>query len=344
MGDARIDVFELPEHAQTHLLRPQDHSRTASARAEEREPPPLRASGEAPARGRRAARSFSITPSCATARPSTSAAVAAGSAPAPSTSRPSKGEMKFTFKCASYHAVKCPASMRALIAPPLGEQKACVYLQHAEGWTQDHTGPNRAVTGLPPHIKTTIDVQRCGRRQRELLLKLAHPASDGVRNRLRHVVVIAVQPPREAKPEKVYKLMSRTRQACASQERWTEVRKCRMVQHRSATACIRRILRCRRGCRSIVAPRREPVWLDLVGIARVRVRVGVASPHCARRVHVSNDRPRAGRSRGGGACVAGCGGPHPTRGGVRAREARTHVAWHEMRGFAPAVLVRPVRL
>ena len=54
MGDARIDVFELPEHAQTHLHRPQDHPRTASARAEEREPPPLRASGEAPARGCRA--------------------------------------------------------------------------------------------------------------------------------------------------------------------------------------------------------------------------------------------------------------------------------------------------
>ena len=55
MGDARIDVFELPEHAQTHLLRPQDHPRSASARAEEREPPLLRTSGEAPARGRRTA-------------------------------------------------------------------------------------------------------------------------------------------------------------------------------------------------------------------------------------------------------------------------------------------------
>ena len=46
----------------------------------------------------------------------------------------------------------------------------------------------------------------------------------------------------------------------------------------------------------------------------------------------------------GGARVAERGGPHPTRGGVRAREARTHAAWHETRGFAPAGLVRPGRL
>ena len=68
------------------------------------------------------------------------------------------GELKFTFKCASHHAVCCPAAIRALIAPPLGEQKACVYLERAEGWAHDHTGPNRAITGLPPHLKTTIDV------------------------------------------------------------------------------------------------------------------------------------------------------------------------------------------
>ena len=60
------------------------------------------------------------------------------------------GELKFTFKCQSHHAVCCPAAIRALIAPPLGEQKACVYLERAEGWAHDHTGPNRAVTGLPP--------------------------------------------------------------------------------------------------------------------------------------------------------------------------------------------------
>ena len=63
------------------------------------------------------------------------------------------GDITFKLRCNSFHAYKCPASVRLIFRKATGT----IHLEVATGWSHAHEGELQTTKGLPPHIKEIID-------------------------------------------------------------------------------------------------------------------------------------------------------------------------------------------
>ena len=63
------------------------------------------------------------------------------------------GDIVWKLRCNSFHAYKCPASLRIVFRKAMGT----LHVEVAKGWEHKHTGTLLTTVGLPPSVKHIID-------------------------------------------------------------------------------------------------------------------------------------------------------------------------------------------